>query len=92
MRVVTGLLANLVHISPHSLLLAIRSWQSALANVAGKDHVCVLEETRIMTGSFESRFSADEIARIRKLAADEEGLGARLIGLLKRKPALGSRP
>ncbi len=37
-----------------------------------------------MTGSFENRFSADEIARIRKLAADEDGLGARLFGLLKR--------
>ena len=43
-----------------------------------------------MTGSFESRFSADEMARIRKLAADEDGLGARLIRLIKR--AAGSVP
>ncbi len=37
-----------------------------------------------MQGSFESRFSADEIARIRQLAADEDGLGAKLMRLLRR--------
>ena len=37
-----------------------------------------------MQGSFESRFSADEITRIRKLAADEDGLGSRLMRLLRR--------
>ncbi len=37
-----------------------------------------------MQGSFESRFSPDEIARIRKLAADEDGLGAKLINLVRR--------
>lgn len=37
-----------------------------------------------MSGEFDQKFSAREIAAMRKLAADEDGLGARLIGLLKR--------
>jgi uncharacterized membrane protein YkvA (DUF1232 family) len=37
-----------------------------------------------MPGKFEEQFSARDIAAMRKLAADEDGLGARLLALLKR--------
>lgn len=37
-----------------------------------------------MPGQFEQQFSAKEIAAMRKLASDEDGLGNRLFALLKR--------
>jgi uncharacterized membrane protein YkvA (DUF1232 family) len=38
----------------------------------------------LMAGSFETRFTPEEIAAMRKIANDQERLGARLVDLLKR--------